>query len=300
MPLAPNEALSRLRVPSLSRWLLLAAIDWGVIVLALVLARAADHWAAYVLAVFVIGTRQHALALLGHDGAHHLVCRSHRLNDAAAALLSYWPLGVGLTAYRVHHFTHHRLPGTARDPELAYKRSRAPQWDLPATPRRRLFWYFLKDILGLSLKDLVYVMRVVPPVSAMDVLGPALWWVVALAVLLGTGNAWVLVIWFAALVTSFWAMFRLRIWTEHLGTGHVHRVGVRWWQRLLFLPHNTWCHYEHHRWPSVPCWRLPAARALDDSVPVLSLGELFESYRTAPPIASGVPLVDMSPGPSHR
>jgi fatty acid desaturase len=297
---APTQTLARLRITRLSRWLVLVTLDWAVIVLALVLAGVVDHWSTYVLAVVVIGTRQHALALMGHDGAHRLVCRSRWLNDVASMLLCFWPLGLWLTAYRKHHFTHHRLPGTARDPELAYKRSRAPQWDLPAAPRC-LFGYLLKDILGLGVLDLAYVMRVVPPVRALDVVGPILWWSAALSILIASGNIWILIIWLAAVVTVFWAMFRLRVWTERLGTAYVHRVSAQWWQRVLFLPHNTWCHYEHHRWPSVPCWNLPRTRTLDPAVPVLSLEKLFQSYWTAQPIASGVPLAEVPAGPVlHR
>jgi fatty acid desaturase len=252
------------------------------------------HWASYLLAGLVIGTRQHALAILGHEGAHRLVCRGRRLNDLITAFLCFSPLGLGLHAYRKHHFTHHRHPGTEVDPELAYKRSRSPQWDLPA--RKRLRWYFLKDILGLGVKDLVYVMLVVPPVCVWDVLGPLLWWSAAVTIVVLCGQMWMLALWFGSLITVFWTMFRLRVWTEHLGTADVHRVAAHWWQRLLFLPHNTWYHYEHHRWPSIPCWNLPAARALDQKVPVLSLSELFESYQTAAPISSGAPLAPLRPG----
>jgi fatty acid desaturase len=284
----PQE-LGRLRVPRLPWWLLPVAIDWGTIVLALAAAGVAKSSAVYLGAVFVIGTRQHALAIMGHDGAHRLACRSRWLNDLVTAVLCFWPLGLGITAYRRHHFTHHRHPGTQLDPELDYKRSRAPQWDLPANRQRHLR-HFVKDVLGLGLRDLVWVMRVVPPVSVMDVLGPLAWWAAALALIAWTGATWVLVTWFAALATVFWAMFRLRIWTEHVGTAGVNRIGASWWQRLLFLPHNTWCHYEHHRWPSVPCRNLPAARALDRSTPVLSLGVQFEAYRSSARIVSGVPL----------
>ncbi|HEV3002836.1 MAG TPA: fatty acid desaturase family protein [Pirellulales bacterium] len=289
---ATTRGLYRRRSPNLVRWLLPLGLDWTCIVLTFVLAGTIDYWAVYVLAIFVIGTRQHALAIMGHDGAHRLACRPRWLNDLVTVLFCFWPLGLGISAYRKHHFTHHRHPGTYIDPELAYKRSRAPQWDLPS-PRRRPFLYFMKDIVGLGLADLVYVMLVVPPVRVMDLLGPLLWWTVALAVIISTGGVWILAVWFLALVTSFWAMFRLRIWTEHLGTGDVHRISAHWWQRLLFLPHNTWCHFEHHRWPTVPCWNLPAARALDQSTRIWRLAELLDAYRSSKSIASGEPLVEL-------
>jgi fatty acid desaturase len=92
---------------------------------------------------------------------------------------------------------------------------------------------------------------------------------------------WILLIWYAASLTAFWAVFRLRMWTEHVGTRETYRVSVSWWQRALYLPHNTWYHYEHHRWPSIPYWNLPRARALDRSEPVIPLNKLLASYSKA-------------------
>jgi hypothetical protein len=96
----------------------------------------------------------------------------------------------------------------------------------------------------------------------------------------------VIALWFGALATSYWAFFHLRMWIEHVGTDGTHRVYLSWWQRLLFAPHNTWYHYEHHRWPSVPCHLLPRARLLDQTVPIVTWSELLRHYRLAPPVAS--------------
>ena len=41
--------------------------------------------------------------------------------------------------------------------------------------------------------------------------------------------------------------------SEHVGTEWTHRLGKPpLWQRLVYLPANTWLHWEHHKWPGVP------------------------------------------------
>ena len=48
----------------------------------------------------------------------------------------------------------------------------------------------------------------------------------------------------------------------------------------MFAPHFVWAHYEHHRWPVIPCHRLLDARTTDTSVPVLSFSELLDHFAT--------------------
>jgi fatty acid desaturase len=90
-----------------------------------------------------------------------------------------------------------------------------------------------------------------------------------------------------ALGTSFGAVFRLRVWTEHVGTADVHRISARLFYQLIFLPHNTWCHFEHHRFPSVPFWNLPKARALETETHIDTLEALFSSYADYSAVPSG-------------
>jgi fatty acid desaturase len=286
---AAPATLARLRTPSLPRWLAGVALDWSVIAAALAVAAWLRHPVVYVLAVYVVGNRQHALAIMGHDGAHGAACRPRWLNDWLTCLLCFWPLGLGLDGYRKHHFTHHRHTGTDVDPELEYKGWGAPRWDLP-TRRERFARCLVLDLLGLCPRELALLRRTIPAHSPRDVLGPLLLWSAGLAVLLWAHALWIGLIWVAGLATAFWAMFRLRVWTEHMGTPGTHRIRVSWWQRMLFAPHNTWYHWEHHRWPSLPSGNLPAARELDGSEPVVPLCDLLVSYRKASEVPSGKPL----------
>ena len=75
--------------------------------------------------------------------------------------------------------------------------------------------------------------------------------------------------------TTFWAVFRLRVYMEHVGTDETHRVHLSLFQRALFAPHNIWIHWEHHTHPSVPYWALPEVRRHYTHVPILTYNELL-------------------------
>jgi len=126
----PAQALSK---PSLLRWLSAASMDYAVIALAMAgayyafeyvqanqFAATADFFAlaAIVFSVFVIGTRQHAILILAHDGGHGQASANRKLNDLVTNLFSLWPFGLGVSGYRKFHFAHHRYMGTELDPEL--------------------------------------------------------------------------------------------------------------------------------------------------------------------------------------
>jgi fatty acid desaturase len=69
-----------------------AVLDWAIIILCFRLA----YWSLFetsslilrivtlIPLIVVIAARQHALGILGHDGAHRLICRNRVLNDLLA------------------------------------------------------------------------------------------------------------------------------------------------------------------------------------------------------------------------
>lgn len=273
----------------------LALMNWTIICFAYVVAHWIDHLAGYVLLILVLGTRQHALAILGHDGAHYRVQVNRRFNDFVTNCLCFFPLGAGLREYRKFHFKHHRLVGTPGDPELRHKSWSTPRMDLPMTGWQ-IVGYSLLDLIGGGIPEVVRLIFELRPKMVADAMGRLLFALIAVSLIYFFGGPvnlmiW-LIIWFAAMATSFWAIFRLRIWTEHQGTAKAHRISAKWWQRALFVPHNTWYHYEHHRWPAVPCWNLPRMRIFDETVPIRTLDEVFDCYARLPRIKSGQPLSD--------
>ena len=276
----------------LRRWVGAALLNWSAIVLSFVILSELG-WPAGLaflpVALLVIGTRQHAIALLAHDGAHHLCSRNRTLNDVLATVLCAYPLAASLRSYRRFHMLHHQHVGTERDPEFDYKRRMAPRWDLPVT-RGQIYRQFAKDCVGLGLPDIVETVKTLRPIDARDAFWLASFWVVVSLVLLATGNLWCLAVWFVALNTVQWAVFRVRTWTEHSGLlmGGTHRLRPTLWQRFMFLPTNTWYHYEHHQSASTPFYGLPdLRRRLGESPKPLSLAEFFDLLALMPACATG-------------
>jgi fatty acid desaturase len=237
-------------------WIQISAFYWVAYRLA--------HPLGYVAAMLLIGLRQHGLALLGHDGAHGLFSRNKRLNDVVANVLCFWPLGASLEGYRAFHLEHHKHLGTERDPELGFVAYEVPTTKLAIARRAML------DLLGLGVGLSAGFIAKVRPKRLAHALAPIGWQVAMIALCYGIGQLWIAGMWIAAQLTSFSMAFRLRSGFEHHGLRDgTHRFEPTLISRYVYLPHNTHCHYEHHRYASVPCYNLPALRGLIDAdVPV--------------------------------
>jgi fatty acid desaturase len=276
----------RLKIPF--TWTKDALIDWEVIALTLTAFGITMNPLLILPAVLIIGNRQHALALLGHDGTHYTICNNRRLNDRLNDLLAWFPLGLTGDGYRNLHNIHHSALGTENDPELVYKGLRG-QWDLPAK---------LPDVLRLAARDLigggVEDYRIIFLYSKPTKLAPALqlaaYHLATNAALIVLGLWWVSALWYVSLLTSFIMFFRLRMWIEHQGTETTQRLHLNWWQGPLLAPHSSWHHFEHHFWPSLPYSALADMRRLTPGVPVQTLSELIARYESFAPVASGTPF----------
>ncbi len=270
-----------------------AALDWGVIALAMaVFGLAPFLWLKALLllpVILVVGNRQHALALLGHDGTHFTICYDKPLNDIINDVVAWMPLGLTGDGYRNLHILHHRDLGTAHDPEIVYKGLRADQWDLPAR---------LGDVLGLAARDLIgggltdyrIIFEYSKPSHKRSYVALAAWHLAFTGALVWLGLWWVPVLWYVSILTSFIMYFRLRMWIEHQGTDTTQRLQLNWWQGPLLAPHLSWHHWEHHFWPSIPYSRLPEIRRLIPGVPTKTLAELIRHFESCAEIKSGTAL----------
>ena len=231
--------------------------------------------------VLVIGARQHALAVLGHDGAHYSISKNRRINDALACVLCFWPLGFNLPGYRPFHFAHHRFLGTDRDPELLHKESKqvflgipVNQWTVPMK-RWKFIAYIVGDWMGGSLLHLAYLVKLVSPPDFRAALPIFIGPVVAV-LFIWHEMSWIPLLWYGSLITSFWMFFRLRIWMEHVGTSGTHVVQPNAIERFFITPHNIWVHEVHHDNPGMPLWALPDARPKTRQAKTVR--ELFRSF----------------------
>lgn len=285
-----REILRGLMQPSFLQWMVRVLGDWCLAIGPIALFAVSRHPAAFVFAVVMSGIAQHRLALMAHEGSHYRASRNKTFNDLLTGFFALWPFGNPVRGYRRFHFDHHRYLNTEGDPELHHKQMSSPAWNLPLQ-KRHILKYFIQDICFLHVKELFQLMRnASPAVNWVDRALPTLFWIVVLTTLALTGAWWILAIWFLGTAVVFWPIFRLRIWTEHIGTHDVHRIHAPWWVRGILLPHNTWYHYEHHHFPQVPCWNLPRIRELlGESPEIYPMFDVIRSYHGAPEIGSGMP-----------
>jgi fatty acid desaturase len=284
-----TSALRELGARSLFPWLADAAMDWLIIAATLAMIELWPHFYAVLAGILIVGNRQHALAILGHDGTHYTLSRNAAFNDFLTNLFCFWPLGLTVSGYRALHYAHHKNTGMENDPELGHKRMRAPQWDLPATPGIVLR-YALRDLIGYSLADYSIIVRFSKPQRRREYIPLAVFHVAAVSCLLTFGWWPMAATWYFSLVTSFMMFFRLRLWLEHQGTDDTQRLALTPCQAAILSPHNAWHHWEHHKYPTIPYHRLPAARQLLGGPAILTLRDLLVALAGTRYIPSGSAL----------
>lgn len=263
--IAELRELSRRRP---GRAALAIARQWAVILAAAAGAVYWDRWYGYPLAIVVIATRQHALAVLMHDGAHRLLFADRRVNDLVSDLLLAFPLFISTTLYRRHHLEHHRYLNTDRDPD----------YDPTAIDNTTRDWIrlFAADAVALNIVKTVGTLDQFSllPVLRGDrtvarAMGRArcalfLGGLGALAVVLVATGWWLpyLLLWIVPMITALSMILRLRDMAEHVGCaedagiGGTRSVLAGALERALFSPCRINYHLAHHLYPSVPCYNL--------------------------------------------
>jgi fatty acid desaturase len=282
--IAGAAVLTKHEVLDLARrrgWRALSVIllQWAIIAAAAFAAVRLQTWWAYALGACVIATRQHALAVLMHDGAHWLLARRKRLNDLVSDLTLAFPLLVSTHLYRRHHLMHHRYLGAECAPNPSYQ-SCDPDFDTVSVGRSRLSWCltFIGDLSGVNFVKTLDTAsqfsvpgRLLAPRRLLEVMGRlhlalfVLFWA-SLAAILTLRGAWLsfLLLWALPQLTVLSLILRLRAVAEHVGCELPESDPLRATrtvtpgplERFLFAPCGVNYHLEHHLYPGIPCYNL--------------------------------------------
>lgn len=260
----------RLSVVDNRRNALLLALQWIVVVAAMVVAIRADHVAVYLIAGIVIGTRIQCLAVMMHDACHGLLFSNRRVNDLIGDIFVAYPMFISIDLYRVAHMVHHRHTNTMRDYDYRAQRKDPDQYFPKSGPA--MAWLFIRSLLGLNYYRVARAGRVWSPVASFHnprrfgydyPLALRLRYVVWAATVYGLilWSPWRWQILGLFMVPQFiWANVfnRLRAMAEHAGVAdEVELNGTRTVlptliDRILIGPLNVSYHLEHHLFPSVP------------------------------------------------
>jgi len=272
----PVQAEVVKKLSTLHTWKSVVAILVEWIVIAAAITASWQLWsvnlaagiAGYIAAVILVGSRQHALAIMMHEGAHYRLSPNRFLNELIGQAGAAWLLLIDQRFYREHHFAHHRAPNTEDDPDWELRES--GDWSFPKT-RTGLFFLFLGDALGLRLIDQLrffgrYAWRPRPPKDGWD-FGKLFYHIVLFSAMTWffgkTGWIIFLAYWVVPMLTWLKVVLRFRTIAEHyaLEYDHMYRdtrtTYPQWWERVLFAPKNINYHLDHHLYPSVPFYNLP-------------------------------------------
>jgi fatty acid desaturase len=310
----PREIV--LRLARRSAWRASAAILHDIAVIAISIAAALHFWPnpfVVLLAIVVIGTRQHALFVIAHDAAHYLLYENRTLNDLAGRACAMVQ-GLSMCTYRVIHRLHHNNLYGELDPDTALH---------GGYPRGRVYLIkkLLKDLSGLTAwKTYAYFLGGAPALNTntnvalrpLDDTSEKLrrearhdrnavifLHVAALALFALSGYlVEYLVLWILPLVTVVQAILRLRAIAEHGATTDFSspltaartNVAPAWLEWLIF-PHHVNYHIEHHLYASVPHYNLPKLHQAMTANGLLEGAELIPFGATLEKIFADRPAV---------
>lgn len=248
-------------------------LEWLIILGLAVVAKSYQNLWFSLLAIFVIGTRQHSLAVLMHEGAHYHVANHRGLNDVVTELFTAWPIFVSLDSYRKSHFKHHRYVNTINDPD--WRRKQNSDWSFPKT-RAQMTCLWLNILLNLPAKVMMFCALLDFPAFWSSKAWSrhwfrALYYVIGIAVIVWLRLGYdVLLFWLIPFFLVFMPIAHLRSIAEHFGLEN-NRVDpltqtrttiAGWLESLIVCPNNVNYHLDHHLAPSVPFYNLPALHQL--------------------------------------
>lgn len=277
-------------------------------VLAATMAVAMIWWNPWVVvpAIIIMASHQQACFVLAHDAAHYRLFKGRTLNDLIGRILAT-PVGISMRTYRVVHRLHHNHLYGPQDPDIplhgGYPRGRRYLTkkllgDLTGRTAPKTFAYFLgtpainddrpgsERAQGNILNDTAPGLRQAARRDRWLVVGfhlgaPLLAWATGY---LGP----YLILWILPLCTVLQALLRFRAICEHgavrdqsspllaartnLGPG---------WLRWFLFPYQVNYHIEHHLYPAVPHYNLPACHRELKHRGILEGAEVRHIFTTA-------------------
>ena len=269
----PAATIKDLSVLDPGRALLATAEEWAVIAAAIALCSFFWNPVLYLIAVVIIGSRQHALLIIGHDASHYRYLPKRWQNDLLANLFLMWPTFASVEGFRKFHGTHHQFTGLPNDGNRHIWYTHDPAGDLEPG------WVFPKTRFGLALvllrraffvTGLFWIVRglvgssLIPSPHWMVVSRIAFYASIAGALTFFEAWSGFLFYWLVPFCTWHILVQYVRIICEHSAVEGeeaeyaITRTTIPTWIESVFvLPRNVGYHLEHHWYPSVPFYRLP-------------------------------------------
>ncbi|MDG1034993.1 MAG: fatty acid desaturase family protein [Luminiphilus sp.] len=273
----PNEVLTTqqrddvLQRSDVKAWVAVMSA-WTLTLITLMLVGHFPGFLTLALAWVVLPGRQLSLAVLMHEAGHGSLFKTRALNRWVGEWLCALPVLSDFDAYARGHQIHHRLAGTADDPDL-------PNYHAYPISKASLTRKWFRDLTGQTgfkvlqtlARGTASQMSRETPTSNRLVFRQMMVHGVFIGVLALFGIAWTWFVWAFTFLTSYMWVVRLRQVGEHAVVPDLYDPDVRAntrtveaprWQRFLVAPNNVNYHLEHHFMAGVPCYNLPKLRSL--------------------------------------
>ncbi|MFN8310020.1 MAG: fatty acid desaturase family protein [Chitinophagales bacterium] len=276
-----KEELAMLMKKSDWRGFLEIADTWLWIAAALALAGFYPNFFTILLALFILGGKQLACAIIMHDCSHDALFESRKLNQFFGNWFGAYPIIQNLEQYRPYHREHHMYTGLDDDPDLSLTKG------YPATVYS-LLRKFARDLFGATgIKAQIgaivmhigiwkynlagVVTKATQKISTKDALlsawknlrGPLAFQLLFFGILWCCGAWWLYLVWWGALLTTYNFSLRVRSMAEHsMATErtdphqNTRTTYANFVERMLFAPHYVNFHAEHHLCMGAPPYQL--------------------------------------------
>lgn len=244
--------------------------DWAVIITATLLCELYFNPFLYVLAVFTIGARMHALTVLMHDVAHLRFLKNKSVGDIMINLFVCRPMFFTVASYRRNHLLHHQNLNTQKDPDWTAKLNR-PAFIHPQGKKQFLtrLAFYLSGIQGI--KDIAWFLKRFKKSSAQKNQWGGTVYIILLFAALSFLGYWkiYLLYWLVPFLTTFPMFQYIRSFAEHFGAlqyqhllNSTRTVNASLLEKFFIAPHNIHHHLEYHLYPGVPYYNLPQLKRL--------------------------------------
>lgn len=262
------------------------------------------HPITVIIALFILGGKQLACAILMHDAGHFTVFKNKKWNDRFGQWLGAYPIFQNVKEYRPYHLEHHLGVGTADDPDLLLTRA------YPTSQKsmfRKLFRDFsgqtgIKAFFGIMMIHLGYleynlggkVVRIDQSKRSWQAFfstfykklsGPIIANLVLVLILGIIASPYLYLLWIGAYFTTFQFSLRIRSMAEHSlledtldPIRNTRTTYANFIERILFAPYYVNYHMEHHMMMAVPSYNLPKMHRLLKARGFYEKGILEKNY----------------------
>jgi len=266
------------------------SLNWLQIIFSMALFFYFPNVLTFLLAVIIIGSRQFALAVLAHDGAHNLLFSNEKINDFASQWFCAFPLFSDNRPYRPYHLAHHRFTESENDPDLSLS---APFPITKASFRRKV----IRDLTGqtgfkrysIALKSIFSseadnfagrIKKISDKISGFFISNLVIFSLIAIF------SHWSIyfLLWWIPAFTYYSLIVRVRNIAEHSVTpGDTNLNNTRTTKaslltRYLLVPHHVNFHLEHHLFTNCPWYNLPKVHEMLKGEPLRDKMCIEESY----------------------